>query len=254
MAKDPAFLFYPGDYLRDTQCLSENTQVAYDRIMCEHMRNTSNDMNNITISQEKLNFFSKRLSEDERQELFTVLEKKNGGYQIYWVAESIADRRLYSESRSKNRSKKNESHENISKHMEDEIENTSEDEIINTVIDEKLLIPQMFSTFKKHNSKYPADVNKDYKPLMDIAKFLHQQSGLNGNVILNQKVIMEEWDRLCVVIEKDKFYKSKSLSVISNQIQEIFQISKNGSAKQTDDTTRFNAGAKELFNRLTGKT
>ena len=29
MAKDPAFLFYPGDYLRDTQCLSSNAQASY---------------------------------------------------------------------------------------------------------------------------------------------------------------------------------------------------------------------------------
>jgi hypothetical protein len=122
MAKDPGFVFYPGDYLRDTQCLSEKTQVAYDRIMCEHMRNTSTDMNNITVSQDKVDFFSKRLSEDEKKELFTVLEKKDGGYQIYWVAESIASRRSYSESRSRNRTSKKKSHENTSLHMEDEDE------------------------------------------------------------------------------------------------------------------------------------
>lgn len=123
MAKDPAFLFYPGDYLRDTQCLSEKTQVAYDRIMCEHMRNTSTDMNNIFVSQNKVNFFTKRLSEDERQELLTVLEVVSGGYQIHWVAESIADRRSYSESRANNRKRKDVSHENTSLHMEDEDEN-----------------------------------------------------------------------------------------------------------------------------------
>ena len=63
---DPAFLFYPGDYLRDTQCLSENSQVAYDRIMCEHMRN-------ICISKQQLNFFTKRLNDDEKSELFFLL-------------------------------------------------------------------------------------------------------------------------------------------------------------------------------------
>ena len=65
MAKDPAFLFYPGDYLRDTQTMSEGTQVAYDRIMCEHMRN-------ICISKKQLKFFTKRLSEDEIEELMMV--------------------------------------------------------------------------------------------------------------------------------------------------------------------------------------
>lgn len=117
-SKDPAFLFYPGDYLRDTQCLSERVQVAYDRIMCEHMRN-------ICISQSQLNFFTKRLSEDEKAELEMVLTKVEDCYQISWVAESINQRRNYSESRRKNRtSKKKEDINNISftydKHMENE--------------------------------------------------------------------------------------------------------------------------------------
>ncbi len=107
MAKDPAFLFYPGDYLRDTQCLSEKAQVAYDRIMCEHMRNISEDMINITISQNKLDFFIKRLSVDERSELMHVLNKIGSSYQIEWVAISISKRKTYSNSRSDNRKKKN---------------------------------------------------------------------------------------------------------------------------------------------------
>ena len=123
MAKDPAFLFYPGDYLRDTQCLSEPVQVAYDRIMCEHMRN-------ICISQQQLNFFTKRLTPDEKSELEMVLTKVEGGFQIAWVAESICKRKDYSKSRSENRKgKTKEDMKNISKtyveHMvnENEIEN-----------------------------------------------------------------------------------------------------------------------------------
>lgn len=126
MAKDPAFLFYPGDYLRDTQTLSEKTQVAYDRIMCEHMRN-------ICISKQQLKFFTKKLSEDEIEELLYVLTEVNGGYQIEWVAESINKRKAYSESRRKNRSSKSKKDKiNISEtyveHMENEneIENKEE--------------------------------------------------------------------------------------------------------------------------------
>jgi hypothetical protein len=101
MAKDPAFLFYPGDYLRDTQCLSEKTQVAYDRIICEHMRN-------ICITQQQLNFFTKKLSEDELNELLMVLTRCGDGYQVEWVAESITKRKAYSDSRRKNRQGKDE--------------------------------------------------------------------------------------------------------------------------------------------------
>jgi len=124
MAKDPAFLFYPGDYLRDTQTLSEKAQVAYDRIMCEHMRY-------ICISQAQLKFFTKRLNEDELEELMFVLVQVNGGYQIEWVADSINKRKAYSESRRNNRvGKKQKKRTNTStsydKHMENEIENEIE--------------------------------------------------------------------------------------------------------------------------------
>jgi hypothetical protein len=122
MANDPAFLFYPGDYLRDTQCLCEKSQVAYDRIMCEHMRN-------ICISQEQLNFFTKKLNAEENAEVLMVLTKIEGGYQIKWVAESISKRRSYSESRRQNRSSKS---NNISKsydlHMDNENEIVNEDD------------------------------------------------------------------------------------------------------------------------------
>ncbi len=86
MAKDPAFLFYPGDYLRDTQCLSPNANVAYNRIMCEQMRN-------ISITKPQFKLFTKSLNDEELEELKTVLVEDRKGYKIDWVAESIVKRR-----------------------------------------------------------------------------------------------------------------------------------------------------------------
>jgi len=124
MAKDPAFLFYPGDYLRDTQCLSSNSQVAYDRIMCEHMRNISEDMINIVVSKRMVDFFTKRLSDEEKEELFCIVDKVGNGYQIEWVAQSLAKRKSYSVSRSENRTKKVNKHMlSHDKHMENANEN-----------------------------------------------------------------------------------------------------------------------------------
>lgn len=123
--KDPGFIFYPGDYLRDTQCLSEKVQVAYDRIMCEHMRN-------ICISQQQLKFFTKRLSEDEFEELMSVVSETKDGFQIEWVAESILKRRAYSDSRRENRkSKPKEDIKDISKTYDEHMDNEIENEIIN---------------------------------------------------------------------------------------------------------------------------
>lgn len=122
--KDPAFLFYPGDYLRDTQTLSEKSQVAYDRIMCEHMRN-------ICITKQQLNFFTKRLNESEIEEIMFVLKEIEGGYCIEWVAESIEKRRQYSDSRKKNREGKNKKDMltyDVHMENENEIENVSKKE------------------------------------------------------------------------------------------------------------------------------
>jgi len=118
MSKDFAFLFKPGDYLRDTQCLSERVQVSYDRIMCEHMRN-------ICITQSQLNFFTKRLTPDEKSELLQVMNEIEGGFEIEWVAESIRERIAYSNSRRQNRKGKTKEHmnnicESYVKHMEGE--------------------------------------------------------------------------------------------------------------------------------------
>jgi len=127
MSKDFAFLFKPGDYLRDTQCLSEKSQVAYDRIMCEHMRN-------ICITKQQLNFFTKKLSEDEKTELMQVVAVINGGFEIEWVAESIRERMAYSESRRLNRegkTKKHMKHISISyvNHMEGDSNSDNENKI-----------------------------------------------------------------------------------------------------------------------------
>lgn len=107
------------------------------------------------------------------------------------------------------------------------LEDANANAINNNIVNSKLLVPEMFSVFKKANSVYPGSINLDFSPLNKIATFLHQQLGLNGNPILNQKEIVMEWQKIGEVIANDKFYKSKSLSVISNQIQEIYQIHKN---------------------------
>ncbi|WP_372938134.1 hypothetical protein [Seonamhaeicola sp.] len=169
MAQDPAFLFYPGDYLRDTQTLSEKTQVAYDRIMCEHMRN-------ICISQSQLKFFTKKLNDDEIDELMYVLNEKDGCFQISWVAESIIARRNYSESRRKNRKgKTSKTSNNISssydKHMENEIENENE-----VVIKEKDVYENIIKLFNNTCIKL--------KPVLKLNK---QRIELIDKIILEYK-------------------------------------------------------------------
>lgn len=114
--------------------------------------------------------------------------------------------------------------------------NNNKEELINITKDsaalsENFLVPEMFKKFKNQLKDYPAFAENDFKPLFSIAKFLHSQLGLNGNPTLNQSQIVSEWQKICVVISEDNFYRTKTLSTISNQIQEIYQIHKNGTGK-----------------------
>jgi hypothetical protein len=151
MSNDPAFLFYPGDYLRDTQCLTEQAQVAYDRIMCEHMRN-------ICISQTTLKFLTKRLDDLEREQIMEILDEVDGGFAIPWVRESIIKRREYSESRRNNRKgKENPTPKNskkISLSYDAHMENENEDVNDNVNINKKVWFDVFWEKYnKKQDSK-----------------------------------------------------------------------------------------------------
>jgi len=178
MAKDPAFLFYPGDYLRDTQTLSSNSQVAYDRIMCEHMRN-------ICISQQQLKFFTKRLSPDELDEIMFVLSESDGGYQIEWIAESINKRRAYSESRRNNR--KGKKSNNTSKTYDEHMENENEDVIdYKNIVANYHLYCEKLSKVAKISDSRKKHINgrfKDYgvDVIIDVLKKAGNSKFLNGD-------------------------------------------------------------------------
>jgi uncharacterized phage protein (TIGR02220 family) len=83
-------------------------------------------MRNICISPSQLKFFTKRLNDDEREELMTCLIPLDSGFQIHWVAESIEKRRAYSDSRRDNRKKKD---KKICITYDPHMENENEDEI-----------------------------------------------------------------------------------------------------------------------------
>lgn len=109
---------------------------------------------------------------------------------------------------------------------------------------DKFLVPAMLAVYKKANPNHPDSIEKDYKPLQDISLFIHKQQKLNGNHVQNKSIIIKQWEQLCSVISDDKFYKTKTLSVISNQIQEIYQIQKNG--KSNNSTAKISSVGRSL--------
>lgn len=205
----PGFFFYPGDYLRDTQCLSEKCQVAYDRLMCEHMRKISKDKTNIHVSQETLDFFTKRLSVEEKEELMHVLQKVEGGYQIEWVSLSISKSKNYSESRAKNRSVKNKedtiTHVNTSEHMEEE-----EGYVYNIIVDSN---KEGFNNLKEENFEKKFDyvfcMQKIYEKNWEEYRMC-----LNGQAKFLNEEIFDRWKNF-VDLVSEKFTSLLSTKFIS---------------------------------------
>jgi len=242
MANDPAFLFYPGDYLRDTQCLSEKVQVAYDRIMCEHMRN-------ICISQKQLNFFTKKLTEDEIEELKMVLTEIDGGFQIHWVAISICKRKEYSDSRRKNRGKKDnntsktyvEDMINISNshdvHMDNAIENVfiysnGLSKFLKIEFEERkvtdgkelkyfdMVVVEMNKIWMQYKPDYSFLQEADYPALLRIAYLIAQRKKISKyeSVHGKQDEILKSFEKISEFMANttSKFFKKLALSGVAN--------------------------------------
>jgi hypothetical protein len=241
--KDPAFLFYPGDYLRDTQCFSEKTQVAYDRIICEHMRN-------IHITQQQLNFFTKKLSQEELNELLMALKFTDKGYQIDWVAESIRKRRIYGDSRRKNRLKAKKDMNNICKSHDEHMENENENEEYNKnkkeyeERKEKVFAPLKILTPSNAEILYDEIIDffsEDLKP-----KTPGQKSEWIDILDKLMRIDLQTPEKIKEIIEntrKDDFWKSNFLSVLKlrrkdkdgNSYFTVFKNRINGNIRSTDE-------------------
>ncbi len=201
MAKDPAFLFYPGDYLRDTQTFSPNTQVAYDRIMCEHMRN-------ICISKMQLKFFIKRLTDDEKEELMMVLTHVKGGYQIDWVSESIEKRRAYSNSRRKNRQKHDLTYDKDMKTYDKHMENENENE--NVIIKEDVKKRKLFvKPTIEEVQKYCKERKNKVNPQTFIDHYISNGWKVGKNPMKDWKATVRNWERREIGDQKEKLQSIK---------------------------------------------
>ena len=132
MAKDPAFLFYPGDFMTGTQFFTDEQVGKYLRLLlAQHQLGHLKESHMIMICKSYDNdIFSK------------FIKDSDGNYFNQRLEDEIVKRRNYSESRGKNRIGKN----NISKSYDNHMENRNKD--INTNINN---ISVWFSDFENGN-------------------------------------------------------------------------------------------------------
>lgn len=82
------------------------------------------------------------------------------------------------------------------------------------------LIRAMLDEFQQSNPRYPVDTKRDFPALRSIATFLASQAKTGGQPDENS-LLMAMWKKICQYIVTDPFYSQKSLSTISNHIQEL---------------------------------
>lgn len=148
MAKDPAFLFYSSDFLSGTMLLSDEQVGKYIRLLClQHQKGhlTEKDMLKICFTHDD-DIFSKFIKDDA------------GLFYNARLDEEVRKRIAYSDSRRKNREKKDMSNicESYVEHMENENEN------INDTVNkgskrgagrEKGPLDRAIANFKEHRKK-----------------------------------------------------------------------------------------------------
>jgi hypothetical protein len=90
------------------------------------------------------------------------------------------------------------------------------------------LVPRMSGIYLANNQNYLPDKERDFKPLYSIATFLCKQGNVKGPPENHLDQVCEAWEAISRYVATDKFYAQKSISTISNHIQEITQKAKHG--------------------------
>lgn len=246
MAKlDFCFTFYDGDATREMAHMNRLERGAYiDVIIQQRQRGhlTKNDLQK---------FISKDF-EAVWPSLEWVLKIDPAGlYFIEWLEISIQKATDFAKIQSgrklgtsKQKPKLNSDVPNTNRktdsdnHYKDEDGNGDGNEIKNENFGKSeniLLVPEMAKIFYKHNPDYGASKEKDYKPLLSIASYFCEIGKLSGSPDLHSEKILQAWGVTCTVIMADNFYKQKSLSTISNHIQELTQIALHGKSNGKPD-------------------
>jgi hypothetical protein len=242
MAKDPAYLFYPGDVLQEIGMLNTKQKGVYLVLLCLQKEK-------ICFTHEELMFIMSELCDVEKSIMFKILAEKEGKYFIGWLQESIEKRKEYSKGRSENR--KGKSPKTIDKpkkktykkdvintsktyddHMENEIENVNEDinenkggvgEKENTVLEKCKEYYQEF-ILQKTNAKPKWD-GTQIEALKSIIKYLNTLETVKNdeNLVYSWRYILKRWP----LLDDYQSKKIKLTEINSDIIKIIYQIKNN---------------------------
>lgn len=239
MAKDPAFSFYAQDFILDTVQWTRAAKGLHCELLSIAWINgfIEADENGapVELDEDGLKLWRSRVSKkwvledgklyNNRLELTRESRKK--------FKENQSEKGRKSAERRATEKQPNTNHGSTTVQPDSPVEpfereREYEKEIIDEVGVEKFLVPQMVEIFGRAIPTYPAEKYRDGPALLSIAKFLCQRGNLRGAPEENVQPVLDAWEQLSLVIAADSFYCQKSLSTISNHIQEIVQKALHG--------------------------
>jgi len=237
MAKDPAFLFYPGDFLTGTMFMSNEDIGIYVRLLCAQHQHGG------FISKD--NFHS--LSNGREVIIKKFIEAEEGFFNERLMAE-MEKRAIKSSNLSENAKIRWQKHRNAialknstnadAKHMP--IENRNRD-INNTVLNtEKSIIGEMVKVWMKHNPTYQLEENNDYPSLLNIAYKIAKVKGWQKSEVVNGKLedTAKSWEVIAKFIKGEDFYRKLDLHTIEKKwsgLVQTMQAAKEGGSKKEQE-------------------
>jgi hypothetical protein len=223
--KDPAFLFYPNDYLGGTLGMTFEEKGAYmELLMMQFNRgHMTSHMIGQTVGQIWVNI----------QDKFKV--DPQGLFYNERLEMEQEKRKTFTSSRKNNLLGKNQHTKNDKKvgHMTSHMENENENENRNINKDENLLnnnsiISVVCRNWYNKFTTYTKDQDQDYKAINNIIQFMvrqHSMTDIDSNT--DRALIITTMEQIAAVVEKDQFWANKPLKSIANNIQEFYNNIKN---------------------------
>jgi uncharacterized protein YdaU (DUF1376 family) len=233
MAKDPILPLYYNDIDRSTRDWTDEEFGAYMRLLMHQW-----DKGSLPKDYQRLTRLATSLSTTWP----TIKDKfieKNGGLINLKMEEVREKREKHKEKQRENIAKRYQtSTKPITKNLplENEFENEKEKEIKEGGMgEEKFLIPEMLTVWKRFKPDYPSDKLKDFKALQTIAKFICSQIALAyaPEIEGNRTEILNHWQTISKFVADHNFFRNYSLHQVEKHIQSIIQEIKNGPKTNT---------------------
>ena len=252
MAKDPAFLFYPNDWIGGTMGMTFEEKGAYiELLMMQFNRgHMTEHMIGLTIGQTFGRIKDKFIQDSDGlwyNERLDIEKEKRKSY--------VQSR--FNNKKGTNQYKKKEGH--MSNHMEDV--NVNKDIIVNNSEFEKkenedMIVLEMMKVWNKYNPNYLTQDELDYSACLEMAYKIAKVKGWKKQTVLYEKQndCVASWEKIVLFIRSDSFLKKLAVQNINNQFQMVIQKMTNpDEVKEVAKTERQNPTIKPVTEEMLAK-